>query len=356
MENLYFILLLVPIVILCFIADKKDKKFLLMLAIFILSLIVGFRGTNVGIDTKDYYYAFNNNFPRNWQFQELGFRYISMFFMKIFKNATFVMFIYAFIINLFIMLRLWDFRKKCNFPVMIILFLLIYLFPTMNIMRQFIAVSVIFYFSRFLEKKKYFLFFLIVILMSLIHKSSLLALLLIFVYMWNTFSSRKKILFLFPFMIISLIGLFFVVWYEKDHIDNYFSIINSVNNFNITFVYRFLICIISYFLFRSRLKIVYNSNKEKKEIVVDNKDNDFKIIFALYCIGLCFSSMGMFFNNMERFGYFYLCFELVYWGYLTKNSRNNFLNFSMISIYASYVFLLEIFMNGSGIFPYYFNF
>lgn len=357
MENFYFILLLIPIILLCYWADKKNKKSLLFLAIVLLSLIVGLRGTNVGIDTKDYYYAFNNNFPRSWQFQELGFRYLSMLFMTLFHNATIVMLIYAFIINVFMMLRLWDFREKCNFPIMIFLYLFIYLFSTMNIMRQFITISVIFYSSRFLEKKKYFLFFIIVFLMSLIHKSSLLALLLIIVYMWNTLSSRKKFLFLFPIIIVSLIGLLFVLWYESDHINNYFSVINSVNNLNITFIYRFVVCLFSYFLFKSKIKLVYKKNLFKtKSSQIITQNSDFKIIFILYFIGLCFSSVGMFFNNMERFGYFYLCFELVYWGYLTKSSKNNFLNFSMISIYAVYVFMLELIANGSGIFPYYLNF
>ena len=71
MDNFNFILLIIPIIVLCIFADKFDKKAFLYLAIIFLSLIVGLRGINVGIDTKPYYNALINNFPIKWQFEEI---------------------------------------------------------------------------------------------------------------------------------------------------------------------------------------------------------------------------------------------------------------------------------------------
>ena len=121
LANLYFIFILIPAIILCYIADKKNNKLLLFISIIYISLIVGLRGINVGIDTKPYYNAFLNDFPIKWQFEEMGFRTISRLLMEIFKNPSFLFLIYAFVTNLLIFLRLWDFRKKCDFSVVIFL-------------------------------------------------------------------------------------------------------------------------------------------------------------------------------------------------------------------------------------------
>lgn len=359
MENFYFVFLLMPIIIMSYIAQKRNKKIFVYLSILYLSIIVGFRGINVGIDTKMYYNAIINNFPIKWQFEEIGFRLLSNFLFNIFKNATMVFFIYSFITNMFIFFRLWDFRKKCNYSVMIFLYLCIYIFSTMNIMRQFIAIAMIFYFTRFLEKKKYIYFVVVVIIASQFHKTALLSLIIILFYYWDSLSNKKKVLMIMPILFLTIIGSYFIFNYENDHISNYFSSFNSINNINITFIYRFIVFIFSFLLYQSDIRVVYNKrNSNNKEITHNNvyDDKEFNKISIIYFLGLLFSSTGMFFDFMSRIGLYYLCYEIVYWGYITKNSKNNFLNFSLIALYAIYVFLFELINNGSGIFPYYINF
>ena len=357
MNNFSFVLLLLPIIIFSILADKTNKKVFLYIAIILVSLLVGLRGINVGIDTKPYYNAIINNFPVRWQFEEIGFRYISEFLMGIFKNAIIVVLIYSSVTNSLIFLRLWDFRKKCSFSVMILLYLLIYLFYPMNIMRQFMAISIILYSTKLLEKKKYIIFLLIIFASSLIHKTALLSLAFVLIYCWNSLSKNKKILFLVPTILISVVSLTYIIKYENDHITNYFSSSNSISNLNLTFIYRFMIFIFSYILYKSNKKVIFNKNKRtKNEIEFHNDDNnlDFKNICFIYFIGLLFSSSGMFFEYMTRIGLYYLCYEIIYWGYLAKSSKNKYLNFMLISIYAVYVFSFELIYNGSGIFPYYF--
>lgn len=356
MSKILFIIFIFFSILLFYLSDKKNNKFILILSIILISFIAGFRGINVGVDTKDYFYAFNNNFPRNWQFEELGFRYLSTTLMKIFKNPSYVCFIYSLITNFFIVFRLWDFRKKCNFTLMSFLYMLIYYVNTMNVMRQFLAVSIIFYSTKFLEGRKYLRFFIIVILMTLIHKSSLLALLLIFVYVWNSLSFNKKIAYIIPIIAIIFVGLYYSISFENDHITNYFSSQNLINNINITAIYRFLICIMSYLIIKSKIKFTFRYDEKNDMPSKDFNENEFNKYFFIYFMGLLFTSMGMFFKHMERFGYFYLCFELIYWGYIVKNYPNKKMYTTLISIYSIYVFALEIFTAGNEIFPFYFNF
>lgn len=356
MENFYFILLILPVIALCILANKTEKKLYLYTSIVYLSLLVGLRGVNVGIDTVQYYDAINSGFPIKWKFEEIGFRYISTVLMDIFKNATIVILVYSFITNGLLMLRLWDFRKHCNFPMMITLYLLIYIFFPMNIMRQFIAISIIFYSTKLLDKKKYILFFAIVLLTSLIHKTAFLSLIFILVYYWGTLTRKQKVLSLIPIFIMTAISLVYIIEFEDDHISNYFSANNSINNLNITFIYRAIIFIISYLFYKSGKKIVVNNSYAFKnnDITIAHNDDDFnfKYISIFYLIGLLFSSTGMFFGYMNRIGLYYMCYEVVYWGFLIKNSKNRSLNFILIMIFAVYVFFVELIGNGSGIFPY----
>ena len=108
---------------------------------------------------------------------------------------------------------------------------------------------------------------------------------------------------------------------------------------------------------KNKIRITFNGfpsiNKNDGFI---NKDKDYNTIVFIYILGLFFSSVGMFFAFMSRLGYWYLIFELLYWGYLVKNNNNKFLNKLFIFVYVIYIFSLELISNGSGIFPYYINF
>lgn len=276
------------------------------------------------------------------------------------------MIIYALITNVLIINRLWDFRKKYNFAFMIFLYGFVFFIETLNIMRQFIAIAVIFYATRLLTKKKYVAFSVIVLIMTTIHKTSLLALLILVIYFWKNLSTKNKIMLGIPIFMIAIVGIAFVLKYESDHILNYFGEDNRISNLNITFIYRFVIFAFSYMLYKSKKIIVYgkkakDKSKEKCTELINNESEllNLDLVVWVYFIGLCLTSMGMFFFVMARLGYYYLIFELLYWGYMTnQNNKNKKLNMLMISIYAIYVFTLELLKNGSGIFPYmlYFKF
>lgn len=359
MDKIIFILILIISILFFYIANKKNNKFFLFAGILLLSFTAGFRGELVGIDTKFYYNAFVNNFPHSWQFPEEGFRFVSRNLMLIFNNPHILFFIYSLIINLLIILRLWDFKDRCNFPFMTFLYLFIYYIETMNIMRQFIAIAIIFYSTRFLERRRILLFILIIIAATYIHKTALLGLFILVVYFWNDLSKTKKILLSIPILALLVFVVYYIINYESGHISNYLSLDNSISNINITFIYRVFAFIASFLLYKSNCKIVFkNSIQETKKLkVIDEKKNDdFNKIYIIYILGLCLSSLGMFFLALTRSGYYYMIFEILYWGYLARNSRNKGISICLISIFALYIFAIELIRNGSGIFPFYLSF
>lgn len=357
MDKIIFLILLSISTFIAHMAEKREKKILLFVLIFILSIISGFRGIEVGIDTSEYYRAIVNNFPDSWLFGEPGFRFLSSWIYKIFGDAKYVFFIFSYVTNSLIIMRLWDFRKKSNFSMMFFLYFLIYYLETMNIMRQFFAIAILFYCTKFLDNKKYLLYLVSIFLCTLIHKTSLLALLILFIYYWNNLNKKKKIIMMIPCGLIMIITLYYIIVFESGHISNYFSSNNLISNLNIPFLYRLAIFIIAFSFYNFNVKIVIkksDSNNFKNDLIHKKEINKISLI---YFIGLLFSSLGMFYFIMARVGYFYLIFELLFWGFFTyKNNSNKYLNICMISIFAIYTFAMELIFNGSGIFPFYFNF
>lgn len=352
--NIVFLILLILNFIFFVCADKNNSKKLLIFGIIILSILSGFRGINVGVDTTYYYKAFMYDFPVSWQFKEEGFRIISGFLMKVLQHPTWLFVLFAVITNYLIIVRLWELKEKSNFVIMTLIYILVYYFNTMNIMRQFICVAIIFYSTKFLEKKKYLLYVVIVLLCTQIHKSSILALGILAIYCFDNFSKKNKILLSIPCIVLFCIGVKYVINFESAEISNYLGSHNAINNFNLTFIYRALIYIFAVILYKSKRKIVILSSAKKQ--MLSKKNENFKKNIIIYGIGLIFGSLGLFFNHAARIGLYYMVFEMTFWGFLTKNDKNKNLNIILIMTYAVYVFANELLFNGSKIFPFYVNF
>lgn len=358
MTQVFFILVYIILWRLAKVSDKHNNKYIMIICSLTLAFISGLRGERVGIDTRFYMNAFNNNFPVPWQFKEVGFKFISRLLMGIFGNAMALFLIYAIVINYLIISRLWDYREKCNFPFMFLLYEMIFFIDTMNITRQFLALALVFYATRYLEKKKYYIFFIFLFSAISIHTTAFFGILFFIVSYWVNSTNKKKRNIAIPFCIFILVGALYV--YSKTSFLVYNYVVNGIEktNVNITFFYRVAAFILAYLMERFHVKIKFNNNlsdtpvtKAGYNYIEFNKH--FSIMAFYYTTGLIVSSLGMFFKDLTRTGYYYLIFELLFWGYLTQNSKNKRLNAIIIGIYACYVFSYELLFNGSGIFPYY---
>lgn len=342
------------IALLCLSAsDKKNSKILLYIGIIILTLAAGLRNENVGVDTHAYIYSFNNNFPVSWQFTEAGFRTVSRFLMSLFHgNSTWLLVIYAFITNALILVRLWDFRFKCSYSYMVFLYLTINYINTMNIMRQFVAIAIVFFATRYLEKKNYISFVVLLAIATSIHSTALLGMVFLIVYFWENASKKQKKWLWIPIAVIIPIALYYVLGYESGHITNYFS--QHTSNLNITYIYRVIAFVLVMVLQALNKQIVFKKNPQRSPSIEENitpiKLKDKEVVF--YIIGLGTSSLGMFFSFLSRLGMYYLMYEMVFWGCAVKRGKSKQIALVLSLIYAIYVFGMEIIYNGSKIFPY----
>lgn len=342
-----YISLLTLALLTSFIASRTQKKLFVFITISLLTIVAGFRGVDVGIDTSNYYSNIISGFSYHWKFREEGFRFVSNIVMHMTGNPQLVFVICAFITNILIICRFWDFRTNISFTIAMLIYLLMYYSNTLNIMRQYVAVAIVFYSSRYLFKKKYIIFLVSLFIASLFHRSALLGIIMLMIDVWGTLSNRRKKILFVPSIIAILSICIYVYIYFRTDLDSYSA--QRIYNINIPFLYHFVIFLFAWITNKNR--VFSRIHKLNDRCLYNNTFLDIRIpLYAL--IGLLFESLGMFFAFVDRTGLYFAFYEVVFWAYLGKNSKNKSLFGLLFLIYAFYVFLQVFTRNSYGLFPY----
>lgn len=341
-----YILLLSLALFTSFVASKTEKRFFLYLTIGLLTIIAGFRGVDVGIDTPSYYSNIISGFPYHWKFREEGFRFISNIVIDMTSNPQLVFILCALVTNILIVCRLWDFRKNSSFTLAMLIYLLVYYSNTLNIMRQYVAVAIVFYASRYLFKKRYIIFLVFLFIASLFHRSALLGIIMLIIDVWGTLSNKRKRILFVPTIIVILSICIYVYVYFKADLNSYGA--QRVYNINIPFLYHLVIFLFAWITNKNR---IFSRINKLNDSYSYNTLIDIRIpLYAL--IGLFFESLGMFFAFVDRTGLYFIFYEIVFWAYLGKKSKNSYLFNLIFLIYAFYVFSQVFTRNSYGLFPY----
>lgn len=148
---------------------SKYKTGLIVGAVLLLALVAGLRSENVGVDVKVYaipYYKLASqstslgdlfNYMKMYYSTDVGFHMVNYLASRITDDYHLGLFIYELMFIIFSYLGIREFEKKSSTPVWLaMLFLLFSLYnPSLNIMRQCIAVSILFYgIACYLNSKK----------------------------------------------------------------------------------------------------------------------------------------------------------------------------------------------------------
>ena len=160
--------------------SRKHSLRYAIIMVIILALIAGLRGSSVGIDTLTYKMLFELNDGRvlyAYGVSEPVFIYLSSAIMTISGHTWTVFLFWAIVTNGLIIFRLYELRDRLSFVMSLAVYMLIYYFLTFNIMRQMVAVGIIFFAARWLEGKQQLYKFLVAALIAfLIHNSALISL------------------------------------------------------------------------------------------------------------------------------------------------------------------------------------
>lgn len=301
-----YIIMLVG-VLLGILADKKDRNIYYILIILVLGLFVGLRAPIVGDDTKTYYQFFS--YTKRGIFSpniEYGFSAVSYILLKLFNDSKPLFIIYSVVTNVFFITRLRMFRNKYGFTKLLILYLILFYPLSCNIMRQCLAISIVFWATKYLEKGKNVKFAILTLIATSFHLSAILSLVYIPISLLiydDNISKRKRsyliigTVLVFPVMFFSisraLFGRYAHFFYEKN---------NSLGFMNIT---RLLLILAGAVISREIFKKNDKSNKV-------SSINENRLVLISSVIGVMLYFMGYFKTSMMRIGYFFGVFEMLY--------------------------------------------
>lgn len=349
-----FTAVFIVITLLCltglFFQEKIEEKFPKVDVLILISsitfgllwVIAGFR-EGVGTDYypyMDYFYKtdvytlFNNPF-------EWGFYYLNKILNIATGNPRFIFLVVSFIILFVINEALLKFSP--NYYLSILLFINLYFyFNSLNIMRQFIAVAIIFYSIKYIYERDLKKFTISIIIASLFHLTSLFFWFMyfivqrkykLFIYIFGIMFSFLFV-FLFPYIVNFLVV--FMPRYQS-YLTNMFT--ESSSNSVILIISTTLV--FAYVLFR-------NKEWERKNI----------ILFNLVYIGLILNiaaSFNFLFYRISIYFYIFVILLIPQLVEMVDKRYQNWVSAAIVSV--TLVYCIYLLYSGNGeILPYRFSF
>lgn len=353
MSYIVFIGLAAFCLLFSYLAERHNKKICVWFIILALSMIAGFRGANVGLDTKGYLAIFN--YIRKAQFQyaygvEESFKYICYGILKIIPSEQFVLILLSLVTNWCIVARFWELRKYSSFPCMVLAYYTSFYFATMNVARQFCAIALVFYGTRYLVQKRSLKFILLVAVAALIHRSAIVgfALLSVKFLRWKEMPKLKKIIYILCIFLVPLIAIL-----SRQALSVYSKYLSNIS-VNVGFMVPAKICFFAVtllYMFAMHSHFTYF-----REGQLIGSDDRFVMQLAgiSYSIALILAGLGYFFPYVDRISWYFYLYEGVYFGMLLKGKKlSNCIIFCyIIAALLCYSFLQNTLYNAQGTMPY----
>lgn len=326
-----------------------DKIATGLLIILILSLLCGLRAYSIGTDTNSIYlpYYYDKYCVRGTPYD--GTEYVFYLIIKaghlLLGSYTGVLFLISFLTLAFAFVGLSHYKDRVSLPLAMLLYLSFIYFESFNIMRQMLAISIIIFAFRYLEKRKYMHYLFWCVVAAFVHHSSIVSigLFIICLSLKNKFVYRLFIVFicLLPLLlpaIMQVVGKIPVlnVYFERyGNFEFDFSIKNL--SYVIYFLPAFLICL----YFRKGL------------IAKDGKNKFYLIMLLLVFVCGLFKLYMVWVARLLHYFAFSVCVLLPQCINLCKNNHNGKLLNAFIIIYCLAYFVLFYLILGNGdIYPY----
>lgn len=336
---IYFGLLLFCFLLASQAEKRNNKKYVFWIALA-LSFISGFRKRTVGIDTSNYYWMFNalSSFADANKYNDPYFYKLAYLLMKIKHDPYFPIMIFSFVSNFLVIYRLWDFRNYSSYKYAVLRHITLFYFFSFNCIRQFLAIAIVFWSTKYLEKGEYRKYTIYVIAASFIHLASLTALsfLALEIFKWKNLDDHSKNYVKLSFILLPAY-IFISLFLSSDRYDTYLSTSASLDSYtSIIFKVILFIVVVVFTL------IDHNIFDAKEE---NEQENQRKLALIYYLIGLLLTSLGYIYAHFERIGYFFYIYATVYLGIAANEKRYRIL----FRIIIMFIIIRAFYLNCSSI-------
>ncbi len=339
---------------LAYMAASTNKRKYIWWIIAVFTLVAGLRSENVGLDTESYLQKFELIAGGQMEFAyglEFSFRIICYVLSLISDNSTFFLMTFALLTNLLIVLRFWDFRHISSFPWMILCYNLLLYHMTMNGLRQFCAVAIVFYATRYLHKKKILPFLIGVAIAFLFHQTAFIGLVFLVerLFQWGDLKRKQKVFFIACLAVIPVAMVYIMP--IVSHYEKFFSSVSMQLGIMVPAkILLFLFAALFVWQYYRRMKSVQPQTTGDNVAAVDTIPG----ICIFYFLGLLLTGIGYFFTHMERIGWYFYLYEGVYFGMLRRD-RNIYTRYFFAAFNLAlllYGFLNSTMDNAQGTIPY----
>ena len=342
-----YIVLLIVIVYLSYLAQKFNSKSLVCCITIIFIFFSGCRDEDVGIDTYSYITIWDNVLKSSYSYVEIGFQWLIHCLSLVTSESAILFIACAAIIYCMTIIRLWEWRFLSSFPIAISVLYMAHFLPSMNIMRQYCAAAIILFFVKYLIGRKPYKFIFGVFLASLIHMSSMVAVLLFFIVTfcrWKELTIKEKMLFFF--LIILFLPLsWFIYSLMIAKYDVY--VVDSVSDIGFLVPIKILFIVGSFWISKLCAKDYNNANILPNLLI--------KVSFIAYLLGTLLEGLDYFMPVLSRIGLYFSISGVLYWGILFRRTRRRFtriLYMCAFLIIVMFPFLQAVIYNGYGTTPY----
>lgn len=182
--------------------QKRTLKLFGIIAIGILTYIATVRGLNIGIDIK--YYVIRNYQTALaykgdiWRYMSYNPDQVEPLYLlteyiaaNVFQNVHFALFVFSLLSNIFVYLGLKNLRTRMSVTLGWIAYCFLFYCVTLNLMRQFIAIAVIFYLFSSPEKLSWKRVIILSVIVMGFHVSGFMGIFLYAVYKFLGDQTRK---------------------------------------------------------------------------------------------------------------------------------------------------------------------
>lgn len=333
--------------------SRKSTRVFAWIGILIPILVSGLRsyvGTDYGTYEAMYQELGSLSLPEYLQsfaeLYEIGAYWFASLSYTITNNATLFYFLFSILTVVFFYMGLQRFGIK-NRWLVYFLFLMTVFPMSFNIMRQTLAMSIMFYAASFIMERRFVKYILLIIFATCFHKTALIALpaylMSFFIKKDTRISVRLAIMttifsagliLLTPVMINILFGSVdfldkFVKYNDSDQVSSGVVLIAKL----IMFIFTIVVC-----------------------IKAEYKKPNAAMIMILAAIELSLTIAALYSINISRISLYFSLFSIVFYTYVTQVFRSKSLRFLMYIVIVSYAvtyFIVAYYMlNGSEIFPY----
>lgn len=319
--------------------EKNNKKIFIFSSILVV--ISGFR--SIGTDVINYknYFDYIDVYSLDNSLYEKGYYLLNKLIHTIFGDFQFVL-IFT---SLFVVLVISKTILSLSVKPMLSLFFFVtfyFYFTSFNLIRQYIAMAIVFASVKFILRKQAYIFILLIFISSLFHTTSLFFIPFYWIVRRKIPDIFYWIIFIFSlvFSVFTpiLISIISVIFPRLSYYSNY-SLEGASANFSI------LLTLMTFIM----AKILY-----KKLIKIDENAYVYiNLVFFAMCFSILSRNNIMFFRISSYFYLFIILLLPIIFQALTKKWRFLFI-FYMIPFSICYMFYL-IKNNNAGVFPYDFS-